>query len=462
MEKLWEQMTPAEKRQQRFELWKNPQGMQFLSPEAERNYKIRVQRFIDVLNVEEPDMVPSFLSVGSIPAYLYGYNYKRLSYDYEKMSEVYSRFNDEHADDLDTYSLGINSLMPAGLLDRIDYRLYCWPGHGLADDARGFQYIEKEYMLANEYDALIRDPTDFWLRTYMPRIAGTLEPLGTISHMMNIVEFGLTDFMPLAQPPVQTALQALLDAGKEYARYAEALFPLLSKGIASGFPMLLHGFAKAPFDTLSDTMRGTKGMMMDMYRQPDKILAAVEKITDLTIETITRAAKIRRGPTILFPLHKGADGWMNQKQFDTFYWPSLKKVLNAVIDEGIVPFLFAEGGYDSRLGSINEFPKGSVAWFFDKTDMVKAKAAVGDQCCICGNLPASLLVGGTPEQVKSVCRGLIETAGKGGGYILSSGAFPDEAKLENLKAMVETAKEYGVYRSDTKPLQINKPRRRPE
>jgi hypothetical protein len=44
------------------------------------------------------------------------------------------------------------------------------------------------------------------------------------------------------------------------------------------------------------------------------------------------------------------------------------------------------------------------------------------------------------------CHKLIETCAPGGGYILCSSASPDEIKLENLKAMVEAAREYGVYR----------------
>jgi uroporphyrinogen-III decarboxylase len=148
----------------------------------------------------------------------------------------------------------------------------------------------------------------------------------------------------------------------------------------------------------------------------------------------------------MFPLHKGADGWMSQKQFDTFYWPSLKKILNALANEGIMSVLFAEGSYNTRLDSVNEFPKGFVQWLFDQTDMARAKKVLGDKCCIWGNVPSSLLITGTPAQVKEYCRNLIKVCGKGGGFILSPGsAGIDRAKLENLRAMVQAAREYGVY-----------------
>jgi len=47
--------------------------------------------------------------------------------------------------------------------------------------------------------------------------------------------------------------------------------------------------------------------------------------------------------------------------------------------------------------------------------------------------------------VKEYTKHLIDTAGKGGGLIVSNGAFFDHAKAENIKAMVDTTKEYGAY-----------------
>jgi uroporphyrinogen-III decarboxylase len=59
---------------------------------------------------------------------------------------------------------------------------------------------------------------------------------------------------------------------------------------------------------------------------------------------------------------------------------------------------------------------------------------------------SAMLALSAPEEVKEYAKHLIETAGKGGGFIMSNGAFFDHAKPENVKAMVEAAKEYGVYK----------------
>jgi len=71
---------------------------------------------------------------------------------------------------------------------------------------------------------------------------------------------------------------------------------------------------------------------------------------------------------------------------------------------------------------------------------------LGDIACIGGTMPIPLLRVGTPQQVKDHVKKCIDTAGKGGGYIMANGAFFDQVKPENLKAMVDFTKEYGVYK----------------
>ena len=150
---------------------------------------------------------------------------------------------------------------------------------------------------------------------------------------------------------------------------------------------------------------------------------------------------------MFMPLHKGADGFLSDEQFRKFYWPSLKAVFEGLIAQGCVPLPFVEGGFNSRLDLISkDLPKGNMIWLFDLTDMSRAKKLLGDKVCIAGNMPIALLNIGTPEQIKDHGKKLIDTCGKGGGYIMMNGAVIDEAKPENLKAMIDVTKEYGVYK----------------
>ena len=66
--------------------------------------------------------------------------------------------------------------------------------------------------------------------------------------------------------------------------------------------------------------------------------------------------------------------------------------------------------------------------------------------CIRGNVPASLLQTGTPDEVINYCKKSIDIVGKNGGYIMSSRGPMDEAKPENVKTMFDFTREYGIYR----------------
>lgn len=444
MEAEWNTLSPEQKRERRFEMWLSPQGIQFVSPEAEAVYKARVTRFRDVIELRKtPDRVPVVPFAGFYPAFYSGYNARDVMYDYEKLVAAWTKFVLDF--EPDAY-VGAWVPGPGPMFDVLDYKLYNWPGHGVSPD-HTYQCLEAEYMKPEEYDALIEDPTDYWLRTYMPRICGALEPFSMLQPLREVVEMAFLGFtmIPFGLPPVQAAFEKFLEAGREAFRWAGVLAQADAAAISAGFPNCAGGASKAPFDVIGDTLRGTRGIMMDMYRCPDKLLEALDRITPLMIKWGVSGANMNRHPIIFIPLHKGADGFMSDEQFRTFYWPSFRKVLIGLIEEGIVPFLFAEGGYNSRLEVIRDLPKGTTVWYFDHTDMARAKEVLGDVACIMGNVPIALMQTGTPEQVNEYCKKLIEVAGKGGGFILANGAVMDQAKPENIRAMVRCAKEYGVY-----------------
>jgi uroporphyrinogen-III decarboxylase len=214
-----------------------------------------------------------------------------------------------------------------------------------------------------------------------------------------------------------------------------------------GYPSLWGGgiMAGAPFDHFADALRGTQGIARDMFRQPKKLHEAMERYLKWTIETNIKNFPMTSSPICMMPLHKGDDAFMSDKQFAEFYWPTYRQILMALINEGLVPMPFAEGRYTNRLKQINDTPPSGVVWYFDKTDMKEAKRILGGICCIAGNVPTSVLIKGTPETVKEYCRELIADCKPGGGFILAGGASIDNGKIENLKAMMEAAKEYGKY-----------------
>jgi uroporphyrinogen-III decarboxylase len=441
----WSEMTPAEKRKWRLDRLLLTDHINFVSPEAKQKYITSAKRTIAYYNIEEYDKVPINLPVGNLPFSLFGVSQRTAMYDYEQAVAAVAKFNEKYSVELDYWASAFST--PGKVLDMLDYKLYAWPGHGLPMDATGVQFMESEYMKADEYADLIRDPSDFWMRKYLPRVFGGLEALRNFSSMTNIIEVvSIGQLGTFADPRVQEMLLKLVEVGREYQRMAAITGPGMGASAAHGYPATAMTLAKAPFDSLGDTLRGTASIMKDMYRRPDKVLEACDKLADLTIDSVLKSPWAPYLTVIQYPLHKGADGWMSQKQFDTFYWPSLKKVMNAFINEGLIQNLFAEGSFNTRLDYVNEFPKGTVGWLFDRSDMAKAKKALGKNCPISGNIPSSLMVTGSAADVKAYCRKLIEDCAPGGGYLLTAGASAENPKIDNLRAMLQAVNEYGVYK----------------
>lgn len=440
----WKQLTPEQKREERYKRWLAAPGVIFKSKAAEDLYRTRVTRFIKAIKLEEGDRVPCMLPVGYYPAYYAGYDLKTVMYDYDKQRDAWLKFMRDFGD-MDTFG-GPGLVLPAPALEMIDHRIHKWPGHGVADDVASYQFVEGEYMKAEEYDKLIRDPSDFWLRTFMPRQAGAFEPLANLPHLTAFVGIPVFLLGRYADPGIQQAYKTMFKAGEEIMKWMETIGVVAKEAIESGYAGFGGGMSGAPFDMLTDMLRGTRGIIMDMYRQPEKIHEALDRLTPIALEEAIAGADMSLSPICIMPLHKGDRTFMSPRQFETFYWPSFKKLLLGMIDEGLVPMPFAEGNYIPRLEVIQDMPRASMVWYFEYMDMARAKATVGKNNCIAGNLPVSIIVTGTAQDVKDGCRKLIEDCATGGGYILSAAASVDNGNIENLHAMMDAAKEYGVYK----------------
>lgn len=450
MEKKWEEMSADERQEVQFEKLltpKDPEGndLKFQSKEAEANYKASITRIKDAVQMKKtPDRVPVTILPSMFPFIDAGMTVQEAMYDYDKCTSAFRKFVLEFQPDM---HIGAAAPGPGKFYEILDYKLYAWPGHGVAPE-HCYQCLEGEYMKPEEYDLFLTDPSFYFRNFYLPRVFGALEGFTMLPPLTGILEmYGVAfNFIPYALPPVQGTFKALFEAGAEALKWAMAMGGLDAELKSMGFPNILGGFTKAPFDVFGDTLRGTRGIIMDMYRQPDKLLKAMDALVPIMIGMGVGASQQTGNPQIFIPLHKGADGFMSDQQFKKFYWPTLKQVMIGLIEGGCIPFPALEGHWDTRLEVIQDIPKGKTMWMVDQTDMTKAKETLGKNACLIGNVSSSLLGLGTPQEVKEYVKKLIDTAGKDGGLIVSNGAFFDEAKAENVKAMVDAAKEYGVYR----------------
>ncbi|MCX8022305.1 MAG: hypothetical protein N2745_05980 [Syntrophorhabdaceae bacterium] len=416
-----------------------------MAKSPEELYREREKRVLDAIALKKPDRVPVFTKFGFFAAKYSNMTMEEVMYDPEKLWKCHWKTMIEFEPDMDRNPFALMYLGP--LLEALDYKQLKWPGHGLGPNV-SYQFVEGEYMKADEYDMFLSDPTDFMLRRYWPRIFGALKGFEKLPIIRNIITYSMGTpfgFAPFSTPELIDALDALKKAGEKSAEIAKYARSYTEKAKEAGFPLQSGGFSQAPFDTLGDYFRGMKGSMLDMYRRPDKVIAACEKILPMMIEMAVNATKVSGNPRVFIPIHKGLDGFMSLDQFKKFYWPTLRELMVALINEGLVPCPLWEGDCTSRLETIKDIPPGKAIYAFEGTDMFKAKKILGDTVCLQGNVPGSLLSTGTPEDVKAYCKKLIDIVGEGGGFIMDSATSLEDARPENVKAMVEFTKEYGVY-----------------
>lgn len=435
----WDTLTPEERRNLRMESWVKGENIKFASPEAKKAYQERAVLLRDAVDLDrKPTRVPVHPFIGVYPQRRVGLTPKSLFYDQHKDAAL---AHIKYHLDLQPDFAQFNLMFSGPALDLLDYQVFEWPGGSLPAES-SYQYNEGEFLKADEYEQFMNDPSDFMLRTVFPRMFKSLEGLKSLPQFA-AGYVGFSDmYLPFGLPDVKKALKILQKAGELTIETMPATLAMLDGPVVQGYPPFYGGVTINPFDAIGSALRGVRGLMLDMYRRPDDVLAACEKYVNIILDTPLMT--FSSSPLVFMPLTKGADRFMSQEQFETFYWPFLKKVMLGLVEDGFIPAPLAEGSYNNRLETIADFPKGACVWYFDQTDMKRASEVLKDTCAIMGNVPSSLTTTGTPEQMTAYCKELIETCGPSGNFILSTGCQVDEAKDENLKAMINSVKKFVV------------------
>jgi len=416
-----------------------------MNPTAEELYRQREDRFNNIVALRKPDRV----AVAPLITTYFTNRIRGVS-NRDAIYKDVLRFDTikEATLEFDWDLSPATGLQPAAAWEAIGTTQMSWPGHGLPDNA-SHQFIEGEYLHADEYDEFLAAPDHFTLTKIFPRIAANLEGLAMLppmSWLANSAYLPAIGGLVLGAPQVRKAIQSLLAMSDAVGDFFAAMAAHEQEMAALGYPVTVGAPIVPPFDIVSDFLRGLKGSTLDMFRRPDKLLAAVDRARDIQIGVVRMLLQLSTNPRVFIPMHRGADGFMSDEQFEKFYWPQFKALVLAIIDAGGVPCPLFEGSYTSRLKYLAELPPGKIAAHFDKVDRQKFKEVLGDTMCFWGNVPASLMITGTPMQVKDDVKRLIDLFGDTGALIIDStvGA-PDEAKPENMHAMREAVEECGVF-----------------
>jgi hypothetical protein len=409
---------------------------------VEQLYAERAKRVRDVIELREPDRVPIMVlvephSYSGIPKSAAFYDPITLKRTMRKM-----------AVDLepDMGEAGFPSCGAA--MTELGVQNCIWPGGPKPADY-DYQFIEGEYMKADEYDMFLHDPSGFMIRRYLPRVYGALAPLAKLPPLDNML-MGFEGLTPLfASPEFLEMAKHLAEAGRHVEEFQKSIGDANEDLAQLGFPPFARfapgGVGGAPFDTVTSFLRGMKGSMLDMYRQPDKLLQACEVILERRIAHAfpTDPAARDYPQRVGLPLWRGDPVFMSDAQFQKFYWPGLKKSLQTHVDLGYVPVPFFESKFGDRLEYLLELPKGKILASIEAVDAVRAKEMLGGHTSLLVRCPNTCKLWST-GQLESFIKDLIDKCGKHGGLIIVI-KMPDKTRIEDMQAMLETIREHGRY-----------------
>ena len=405
----------------------------------------RARRIRDAMQLRQPDKVPLIMPIGYMLADMGGITRQQLLEDPELAQQLLEKAAAEFQPD------SIHGPIPSDPTPHLILgdRMTVWPGHGV-DVNNQYQFVESEFMKEDEYDAFLEDPTDWVIRTYLPRAFAALEPFALMPPLSLFVSgsYYLATMSGLASGPLADSFAAFAKAAQAVANNIERTIKhhrrMAELGWSDGF--LAGPVLTAPFDMMSDALRGMRGIMIDIIKQPDKLLAAQDKVGRVELEFTINAAKATGATRAFLPLHRGSDGFMSLKQFETLYWKQLKEILVALVENDITPIVFYEGCWDQRLEYLAELPKGKTVGWFQASDIFRVKEVVGDTMCIVGGMPNSLLKAGPAEEVRAHTQRVCETVGKNGGFMMCT-AVGEMAGCnpEYVHAWADATREFGKY-----------------
>jgi len=400
-----------------------------MSEEMETRYQERLRRYVAAMKNEKPDCVPIRPFVAEFTARYAGYTAQEVTHDYELAFAAARKC----AADFDWDAVVSNMVYVwTGLTQAIGLKYYGVPGIDVPPDV-GFQYREppqdQAWMRPEEYDALIDDPTGFLFNVWLPRVSA--------------------DVIAPSRPNTYRNNLSFLKGGMAMMQYFSAFGTQNARlRSESGTVSAISGILKAPFDIIADKLRGYIGLTMDMVERPRKVLAACEALAPHLLHVAMSSADPSGTVPIGFWMHRGCVPFVTPEQFRSHYWPTLKPVIEELWAHGHQTLFYAEGNWDYHLGSFAELPDRSIVYHVDQGDIFEAHRKLGHKFCLSGGIPNYLLSFGTAEEVRERCRRVIDGVAGDGGYIMDASAImQNDTNPDNLRAMTDFTREYGVYSS---------------
>ena len=209
-------------------------------------------------------------------------------------------------------------------------------------------------------------------------------------------------------------------------------------------PLVGTNMTIIPMEALSMALRSFNDFILDLFRYPEEVKAGCRAMTK-TFKNLGSMTILQSGiKRIFMGGTRTSASFISPQQFEEFALPQWVEMSEYFAAKGVTPVLHLDSDWTAFFPYLKNLPRRKCVLNLDGTsDIFEAKEVLGDHMCIMGDVPATLLKLGEPEEVGEYCRRLITEVGADGGFILSSGcSIPIDARPENVKAMLASVKRY--------------------
>jgi hypothetical protein len=394
-----------------------------MTADLEALYAQRLNRYVTAGRNLKPDRIPIRPFAAEFTAVATGYTAQQVTHDYNLAFDAVLKCCAKF--DWDAVVPNMVYVW-TGLTQAAGLRYYGIPGIDVGPDI-GFQYREPEqdnaWMRREEYDELIADPVRFLYEKWLPRVSAEM---AAGDYRRNL---------------------ALVKSTWAMAGYFNAFGPQIERmRRETGTVSAISGMLKAPLDVLADKFRGYLGLAFDLMEIPEKVLAACEALMPHLANIALGGLDPNRQIPIPIWMHRGCVPFISYEHFRGIYWPTLKPIVESIWARGNQVLFYAEGNWDHHLDDFAQLPAGSIIYHIDRGEYRRVHEKLGGKFCLSGGVPNTLLAFGTPDKVRAHCKEMIDAIAQDGGYILDASAImQNDATVENVKAMTDFTREYGVY-----------------
>lgn len=192
-------------------------------------------------------------------------------------------------------------------------------------------------------------------------------------------------------------------------------------------------------------IRGPEKLLVDLYRMPRIVKDVLDVLQEVKVKEVE--AFVESPSEVLYYDVWGAYD-MSPSHFREWILPDIVKTVDIVRKAGKYVGFYMVGKIRGLIPIALEAKPHFIEPFELQSNitLAEAKRLYGKQICVMGNFSPVLLAFGSREEAEKETLRCLEEGMEGGGYVLTTGdEVPANAKIENLRTMVETVEKYGRY-----------------